>query len=121
MIVTVLGWLIRAGEILIALSLLALSVAAFVKRLRGGAGGLLLFSSNVWALILTVWSAVTVYYGWGGFLTVVGLLLGIVGIIPMAFFYLLFNAQWLDLLELLFQVALVLAGWLITPRLMAKD
>jgi len=117
----IVGWLIRAGELLIVVNVPMLLLAAFVKRFRGAAGGLLLFSSIAWALILTVWSTVVVYSGWGGFLTVVGLLMGIVGIIPMAFLYLLFNAHWFDLMDLLFQVALVLGGWLITSRLMAED
>ena len=121
MIIRILGWLIRAGEFLIAVNLLTLLIAAFVKRSRRAAGGLLLFSSIAWALILTVWSTVTVYSGWGGFLAIVGLLLGIVGIIPMAFFYLLFNAHWFDLMDLLFQVALVLGGGMISTRLMAED
>lgn len=121
MIIRIVAWLIRGGEVLIAVNLLTLFIAAFVKRFRGTAGGLLFASSIAWALILTVWSAVTVYFGWGGFWTAVGLLLGIVGIIPMALFYLLSNAHWFDLMELLFQVALVLGGWLLAPRLMAKD
>jgi hypothetical protein len=121
MVIQIMAWLIRAGELLIAVNLLMLLLAAFVKRFRGAAGGLLFASSIAWALILTVWSAVTVFYGWGGFLMAVGLLLGIVGIIPMAFFYLLSHAHWFDLMELLFQVALVLGGWMLAPRLIAKD
>ena len=114
----ILGWMVNFGELLIVVNLLLLLLAAFVKRSRGASGRLLLFSSMAWALILTVWSAVTVYYGWGGFLTVVGLILGIVGIIPMAFLYLLTNAHWFDLLELLFQAALVAGGFYWAPRLM---
>jgi hypothetical protein len=121
MIIRILAWLIHAGELLIVINLLMLLLAAFVKRTRSAVGGLLLFSTIVWAFTLTVWSSVTVYLGCGGFWTAVGLLLGIVGIIPVAFLYLLSNAHWFELLELLFQLALVLAGWMITPRLMTKD
>jgi hypothetical protein len=117
MMVRIVGWLINFGELLVIIDLLMLLLAAFVKRSRGAAGGLLLFSAIAWALTLTVWSAVTVYSGWGGFLTVVGLLLGIVGIIPVAFVCLLFNAHWFDLLELLFQAALVAGGFYLSTRL----
>lgn len=120
MIVTILGWLIHVGEILIGVNLLTLFIAAFVKRFRSLGGGLLFVSAGVWALTLTLWCAVTVYSGWGWFLTVLGLALGIAGIIPVAFFCLLLGREWLELLELLFQIALVFGGWHIAKRFMVE-
>lgn len=117
MIARIVGWMVNLGELLVVFNLPFLLLAAFVKRSRGVAGALLLFSAIAWALILTVWSAVTVYSGWGPFLAIIGLLLGIVGIIPMAFLYLLFNAHWFELLDLVFQATLVLGGWYVAARL----
>ncbi len=121
MIVRNVGWLIRAGEFLIAVNLLTLLIAAFVKRSRELAGGLLYMSGYVWAMTLIAWSAVTVYAGWGWFLTILGLVVGGVGIVPVAFFCLLFTRHWADLGELLFQCVLAIAGYAFGPRLMAKD
>ena len=121
MILRIVGGVVNFGELLIIVNLPMLLLAVFVKRSRGAAGGLLLFSSIAWALILTVWSTVTVYSGWGGFLTVVGLILGIVGIIPMAFLYLLFNTHWFDLLDLLFQATLVVGGFYLATHIMQSQ
>lgn len=115
--VRIVGWLINFGELLVIVNLPMLLLAAFVKRSRGAAGGLLLVSSIAWALILTVWSTVTVYFGWGGFLTAVGLLLGIVGIIPVAFLCLLSGAHWFELMDLVFQVAMIAGGFYLAARL----
>jgi hypothetical protein len=116
-----LGWMINIGELLVVLNLLTLLLAAFVKRSRGAVSGLLLVSAIAWALILTVWSAVTVYSGWGGFLTTVGLFLGIVGIIPVAFLCLLTSAHWFELLDLLFQATLVGGGFYLSARVMQSS
>jgi hypothetical protein len=118
--IRIVGWLIRVGEALIAVNLLTLLIAAFVKRLRGMAGGLVFFSASVWALTLTVWCATRVFFDHGWFLTILGFLLGGVGIIPVAFVSLLLDREWLDLFELLFQVVLVLGGWYIASRLMLE-
>ncbi len=121
MIVRMVGWLIWAGEALIAVNLLVLLLAAFARRVREGAGGLLFMSGWVWAIGLTVWSAVTIYSGWGWFLTFIGLLLGGVGVVPVAFFCLLFSRNWAALGELLFQCALVAGAYSLAPRLMRED
>jgi len=121
MIVGIVRWLIYAGEILVAANLLTLLIAAFVRKFRELAGGLLYMSGYVWAMTLIAWSAVTVYSGWGWFLTILGLVLGGVGIVPVAFFCLLFARHWADLGELLFQCALAAVGYIFGPRLMAKD
>ena len=105
------GRLIHIGEALIAINLLTLLLAAIVKRLRGIAAILLLFSASVWALILTVSCTALVFLNHGWPLTIVGLLVGGVGIIPVAFVSTLVNRAWLDLFDILFQVALVAGGW----------
>jgi hypothetical protein len=121
MIILIIGWLIHLGEFLVAINLLMLLIAAIVMRLRGAAGGLLFMSAWVWAITLTVWCAVTVYSGWGWFLAIVGLALGGVGIVPVAFFCLLLTRSWGPLGELLFQCALVACGYALAPRLMQED
>jgi hypothetical protein len=108
MVVRIVGWLVGLGEFLLVLNLLTLLIAAFVKRFRGFAGGLLFFSAGIWALTtLTVWCAIRVFFNHGWLPTIFALCLGIVGIIPVAFFSLLFGREWLDLVELLFQAVLV--------------
>lgn len=121
MIIKFLGWLIHAGEFLTAINLLTLLIAAFVKRFRDFAGGLLFMSVWMWAMTLILWCAVTVYMRWGWFLTVIGLLLGGVGIVPVAFLCLLFGREWLNLFELLFQVALATSGYYLATRLTRTD
>jgi hypothetical protein len=121
MIIRFLGWLIHVGEFLIAINLLTLLIAAFVKWFRDFAGGLLYMSTWVWAMTLIFWCAMTVYTGWGWFMTVIGLVLGVVGLVPVAFLYLLFCKEWLNLLELLFQVVLVTGGYYLAKRLMQTD
>jgi hypothetical protein len=117
MILRIVGWLVNLGEALIAINLLTLLTAALVRRFRGAAGGLLLFSASVWALTLTAWCATRVFFDHGLLLTIFGLLLGGVGIVPVAFVSLLLGNEWPDLLELLVQVVLVFGGWYIASRL----
>jgi hypothetical protein len=121
MILRIVGWLIHAGEALVAINLLTLLTAAFVKRFRGTAGGLVFFSASVWALTLTMWCATREFFDHGWFLTVIGLLLGGVGIVPVAFVTLLLDREWTDVFELLFQVVLVFGGWFIARRLMLEE
>ena len=121
MILRIVGWLINLGEFLIALNLLTLLIAAFVKRFRSAAGGLLFGSAGVWAVALTVWSAFTVYAGWGWFLTILGLVLGGVGIVPVAFFCLAFSRDWMELGELIFQCALVTGAYYTAKRMMLEQ
>jgi len=118
---TLVEWLVRIGEVLIAANLLAWFSGAVVQRLRPFSAGLLLISTWYWAVTLTVWCAVVVYSAWSLFLTMLGLFLGIVGIIPVAFFCLLFSRRWLDLGELLFQISLVALGFFIASRTIQRE
>jgi len=115
------GWMIGVGEALIVANLFALLVGALAKRLRRFSAGLLFASTQYWALALTVWCAAAVYSGWGWVWTLIGLLLGIVGIIPVALILLLVNRQWFDIVELLFQAVLVCGGYLLSARMMRQD
>jgi len=121
MIIRIVGWMVGLGELLLAINLITLLVAVFVKRFRRTAGGLLFAAMWVWGLTLIVWCAVRVFFDHGLFLTICGLLMGGVGIIPVAFLSLLFGREWIDLLELLFQATLVLGGWQIAKRLIAQE
>ena len=119
--IKIVGWLVRIGEVLIAANLLALLSGAVVKRLRPFSAGLLFIFTWYWAVTLTVWCAVAVYSGWGWFLTLLGLFAGIVGIIPVAFLCLFFSRRWTDLGELLFQIALVALGFVISSRRIQRE
>jgi len=121
MIVRIVGWLIDLGELLFVLNLLTLLIAAPVKRFRWFAGFLLYMSGYVWAMTLIAWCAVVVHAGWGWFLTILGLAFAGVGIVPVAFFCLLFSRSWASLWELLFQLVLATCGYAFGPRLMGED
>jgi hypothetical protein len=110
MVLRILGWLIRIGELLVFLNLLSLLVASMMRRYRPIAASTLFLSTQYWAVTVTVWSCVAVHEIWGWFWTAFGLFLGIVGIIPVAFLCLLISRAWSSLFELLFQVSLVVGG-----------
>jgi len=120
MIIRILGWLIHAGEALIAINLLTLLIAVFVKRFREFAGGVLYMSGYVWAMTLIVWCSVTVYMGWGWLLTILGWALTGVGIVPVAFFCLLLSRNWASLGELFFQLVLAIFGYALGPYLLRE-
>jgi hypothetical protein len=121
MIIRIIGWLINLGEVLFLVNLLTLLIAAFVRHFRRAAGGLLFVAIWAWGLTLIVWCAARVFFDHGLFLTIFGLLMGGVGIIPVAFLSLLMGREWIDLLELVFQAALVLGSWQIAKRLIVQD
>jgi len=117
----VIAWLIRGGEILFALNVVALIAAVIAKRLREPVAGLLFLSTWFWAVTLTVWCAVVVYAGWGWFWTAFGLLLGVIGIVPVALVCLVLKRDWMNLAELVFQTALVIGAWILATRIAPKE
>jgi hypothetical protein len=117
MLVRIVGWFVNLGEALIALNLVTLLVAALIKRTRGFGAGLLFLSSQFWAISLWVWCIAQVYMGWGTFWLVVGLLLGGIGIIPVAFICLIVVHDWGALGDMIFQLALVFGGYILSSRI----
>ncbi len=89
MLIRIVGWMVGLSELLLAINLITLLVAVFAKRFRRTAGGLLFAAIWAWGLTLIVWCAVRVFFDHGPFLTIFGLLMGGVGIVPVAFLSLL--------------------------------
>jgi hypothetical protein len=95
-----------AAQLLIGVPCL---LCLFARKSRPFGGlGLFLYSYMagfaLWLLCLTMLSVM-----WGNFWMVVGLVFAGIGVVPLAFFAVLFQAQWLLAGELLFGVVVVLA------------
>jgi hypothetical protein len=113
----ILEWLIRIDEVLMVINLLALLIGAVENPLRASSTRLLFTSIQLWVLTMIVWCAVIVHAACGWLLTIVGLLLSIVGIVPIAFVCLLSTRNWVGLLEFMFQAVLVVGGLMISKRM----
>lgn len=108
-------------------SLVALCVAivvclgsALIRPMRGFAAVILYACMLIWIPSLCFWCGTNIYVGWGLFWLIVGLLLGGVGVVPVALLCFLFTRQWSQSFALLFQFAVITAGyftlgWLIKP------
>jgi hypothetical protein len=99
-------------------SLVALCVASVVclasrliRAIRGFAAIILYACMILWVPSLCLWCGTNIYLGWGMFLVIVGILLGGVGVVPIALLCFLFTGQWGQVLNLLFQCAVIAAGY----------
>jgi hypothetical protein len=110
MVIRVMDILINLSELLILFDLLAVLTSIFFKRLRMRVALLLYLSMCYWMVVSTVWCTTFVYNDYGLFLMIVGLVLGIVGIIPVAAICTLIHRDWVNLGEIVFQVALIIAA-----------
>lgn len=109
-------WYVRAAAIIaVVLSVVAfLPMSLFARTRRVAAVGLL---GAAFLLGLATWmfGLLATYHAWGGLGVVIGLVLGIVGIVPLGVLAALFGAQWLMLGQLILGIALTFAArWLAT-------
>ncbi len=107
----VVGWLQTACLLAIGVAAVVSLLATFIRRMRGVAGGILYLCFILWVISLCLWSGANIYLGWGTFLLIVGILLGGVGVVPVALLCFLFTKQWGQAFDLLFQVAVIVAGY----------
>jgi len=89
-----LGPLMVAGWIALALDLLVLLPLSIFKRLRGFTGLVIFISSYVFGLITWLLSVVLTWALWGGWAVVVGILLFGGAVVPFALLATLFKAMW---------------------------
>lgn len=78
----------------ITIAALILTPLALIPASRGLAGNGFVFVSYAFALILWLYSMAYVYLEWGFVPVVVGILMGGVGIVPIAFILSIFDAAW---------------------------
>jgi hypothetical protein len=95
----------------IGIAFLVCLPAIFIRQMRGVASVVLYLCLTLWSLSLFLWCVANIYIGWGAFWLTVGLLLGGVGVVPVAFFCFLFGRQWSLEFDLLCQVAVIAGGY----------
>jgi len=100
--------------------LLCLS-ALLIKRMLAFTGISVYLCVILWTVSLCLWCGANVYQDRGLALVIVGVLFGGVGVVPIAFLSFLFSGKWREILELLFQFGLVLAGNLVAPWMLEQD
>lgn len=91
------------------LALLAIAVSVF-RRARGLAGSTLYFCTWVWGAQVWMMSVISVVHAWGVFWMLVGVVLGGLGVVPMAFLCFLFRGEWLKLGHLLVWISVIVAA-----------
>ena len=111
-------WLVMLTAIALFVVILVLLPLAFFRRTRAVAGIGIYIASFVVGLSLWVWSLLISYQIWGVAGIVVGLLLGGVGVVPIAVLATLFHGMWSMVSELLLVTAVTfglrfLGIWLI--------
>jgi hypothetical protein len=89
-----LPWLILASAIVFATCLLVLLPLSIFRKVRPWTGLGLFFASFLFGTMLFAFSCLVVLQLWGGFGLVVGLVLGGLGVVPVAFLAALFHGEW---------------------------
>jgi hypothetical protein len=89
-----LPWLIDAGRIAFDICVLALLPLCIFRKTRTWAGFGFYVSSYVFGTVLFAFSCIVVVQTWGYGGLIFGLLLGGVGVVPIAFFATLFHGAW---------------------------
>ncbi len=84
---TIFGWALT-------IALLVLIPLALIPQSRGVAGNGFVLVSFVFGLILWLFGLAYTYLEWGLMLVIIGILLGGVGIVPIAFVLSIFDAAW---------------------------
>ena len=93
-------WLIVIFAIALIVSVFILLPLAIFRRTRGIAGIGIYVSSYAFGLTLWVWCQLTTYTLWGGFAVVIGILMGGVGIVPLAIIASLTKGLWAIALQM---------------------
>ena len=87
-------WLFGLAAIAFAISVFVLLPLAAFKKTRGFSGVGLYICSYAFGAFLWVWGFLTTYTLWGGFGLFIGLMLGGVGVIPLAMLATMFKGMW---------------------------
>lgn len=94
----------------LAVGVLVLVPMSFIRRTRDCSSVGLFIVATIIAIALWVWSAVHLQHLWGTTGVVVGVLIGGVGVIPLAFIALLGDGEWADCVHFLAVLAAIIAA-----------
>jgi hypothetical protein len=94
-------WTGRVDSIALILCILVFLPMIFIKRTRGWGAVGFVYSSFGWGLYLWLTAFLYTYTNFGLVWLVVGLLLGGIGVVPIAFFGALFHADWSGLIQII--------------------
>jgi len=114
-----LPWLNLASEIVLAICILVLLPMCIFRTTRPWAGTGFYLSSYLFGLTLWAFSCLVCYQIWGYRALIFGLILGGVGVLPVAFIASVFTGHWSLVRDLLLQVLLTfgarsLGTWLLS-------
>lgn len=104
----VLPWLNDAGRVAFYICMLVLLPLCIFRKARPWAGFGFLVSSYIFGAFLFAWSCLLDVQLWGYVGLIVGLLLGIVGVVPVALLATLFHGAWQAFWSILFGAILTL-------------
>lgn len=96
-------WVVGLAAIAFAILVFILLPLAAFKKTRGVSGTGIFICSYAFGLSLWVWSFLITYTLWGGFGLFLGLMLGGIGVVPLAMLATLFKGMW----AILGQLALI--------------
>lgn len=97
-------WLVLISGITFFIAILILLPLGIFKKTRVISGIGLMYAGFVLGITTWVWSFLLAYLFWGFWGLFIGLLLGGVGVIPVAMFATLFNGEWGALVQLVLLV-----------------
>jgi hypothetical protein len=114
-------WLVILTVITLFIVILVLLPLAIFRRTRAFAGGGIYVASFVFGLTLWVWSLLISYTLWGITGIVVGLLLGGIGVVPIAILASSFHGMWSMVGQLLLVTAITFGTRFFGIYLMTKS
>jgi hypothetical protein len=106
-------WLLLVATLAFWVTILIFLPLAIFRRTRGFAGASTYAASYVFGLTLWVWALLLSYTLWGIGGIVVGLILGGIGVVPIAMLASLFNGLWSTLGQLVLLTAITIGSRLL--------
>lgn len=114
-------WLVLIATLAFFVTILIFLPLALFRRTRGFAGTSTYFASYVFGLTLWVLGLLVSYTLWGVFGVLAGLLLGGIGVVPIAMLACLFNGLWPTLGELALLAAITFGSRFLGYYIMTKE
>ena len=114
-------WLVILTAITLFVLVLVLLPLSIFRRTRALAGFGIFLASYVFGLTLWVWSLLTSYAIWGATGIVIGLMLGGIGVVPIAILATLFHGMWSMVGQLLLVTAMTIGTRLLGIWVMMKS
>jgi hypothetical protein len=105
------------GFALAVVDLIALLLAVFVHRVRQAMTMALTLSIQYWGLAFWVWCIAIAHHYWGWHPVILGLVLGVIGIIPVTGIGFVARHYWPEFGMFLYQFMLIVIGKAISYRM----